>query len=54
MREYQLQHGADKASAYQSVLHFMAGLLVIGFIANLMVRPVASKYWLAEKGKSNA
>jgi MFS family permease len=54
MREYQLQHGADKASAYQSVLHFMAGLLVIGFVANLMVHPVASKYWLAEKGKSNA
>lgn len=54
MREYQLQHGADKASAYQSVLHFMAGLLVIGFVANLMVRPVASKYWLTEKGKSNA
>jgi MFS family permease len=49
MREYQLQHGADKASAYQSVLHFMAGLLVIGFVANLLVRPVASKYWLAEK-----
>jgi MFS family permease len=54
MREYQLQHGADKAGAYQSVLHFMAGLLVLGFVANLMVRPVASKYWLAEKGKANA
>ena len=48
-REYQLQHGADKASAYQSVLHIMAGLLAIGFIANLVVRPVASKYWLPEK-----
>lgn len=54
MREYQLRHGADKAGAYQGVLHFMAGLLVVGFVANLMVRPVASKYWLAEKGKSNA
>ena len=49
MREYQLQHGADKASAYQSVLHLMAGILVIGFVANLLVRPVAAKYWLAEK-----
>jgi MFS family permease len=48
MREYQLQHGADKASAYQSVLHVMAGLLVVGFVANLLVRPVAQKYWLAE------
>jgi len=49
MREYQIQHGADKASAYQSVLHLMAALLVVGFVANLMVRPVDSKYWLPEK-----
>jgi MFS family permease len=54
MREYELRHGADKAGAYQSVLHFMAGLLIIGFVANFMVRPVASKYWMAEtKGASN-
>jgi MFS family permease len=49
MREYQLQHGADKASAYQGVLHVMAGLLVVGFIANLLVRPVTEKHWLAER-----
>jgi MFS family permease len=48
MREYQLAHGADKASAYQSVLHVMAGLLVVGFIANLLVKPVAERYWLPE------
>ncbi|MGC1903034.1 MAG: OFA family MFS transporter [Candidatus Acidiferrum sp.] len=49
MREYQLAHGADKASAYQTVLHVMAGLLVIGFVANLMVKPVAERYWVSEK-----
>src|SRR6202046_3687858 len=49
MRAYELRHGADKASAYQSVLHVMAGLLVVGLIANLMVRPVAQKYWLPGK-----
>ena len=52
MRENQIRHGADKASAYQSVLHVMAGLLVVGFIANMLVRPVAQKYWLAEKAGS--
>jgi len=52
MREYQLAHGADKAGAYQTVLDVMAGLLVIGFIANLSVRPVDQKYWLPEKGSS--
>jgi MFS family permease len=49
MREYQIAHGADKASAYQTVMHMMAGLLVIGFIANLLVQPVAQKYWMAER-----
>jgi MFS family permease len=49
MREYQIAHGADKASAYQTVLHIMAALLVVGFVANLLVRPVAEKYWLSEK-----
>jgi MFS family permease len=46
MREYQIQHGSDKASAYQTVLHVMAGLLVVGFIANFLVRAVAEKYWI--------
>ncbi len=49
MREYQIAHGADKASAYQTVLHVMAGLLLVGFVANLLVRPVAQKYWMPEK-----
>ena len=48
MREYQLAHGSDQASAYQTVLHVMAGLLAVGFLANLMVRPVDKKYWMSE------
>jgi MFS family permease len=49
MREYQLEHGADPTTAYRTVLHLMAGILVIGFVANSLVRPVAQKYWLAER-----
>jgi MFS family permease len=45
LREYQLAHGVEKAGAYQTVLHVMSGLLVLGFIANLLVRPVDQKYW---------
>lgn len=48
MREYQIQHGANKASAYQTVLHVMAVLLLIGLVANFLVRPVAEKYWLKD------
>jgi hypothetical protein len=45
-REYELEHGVDKAGAYQSVLHIMCVLLIVGFIANLLVKPVAEKYWM--------
>jgi MFS family permease len=45
-REYQLAHGATKASAYQGVLHIMTGLLLVGLVANFLVRPVAKKYYL--------
>ncbi len=52
MREFQLEHGVDRAGAYQTVLHVMAALLVVGFVANLLVRPVAQKYWLPEGERS--
>ena len=34
-----------REEAYSLILHLMSGLLVIGFIANLLVRPVDEKYW---------
>ncbi|HEX3436507.1 MAG TPA: OFA family MFS transporter [Pseudacidobacterium sp.] len=46
MRESQLKQGVDRASAYQLVLHIMVGLLIVGFLANLFVRPVPEKYWV--------
>src|SRR6202035_926714 len=36
LREYQIAHGADKSSAYQTVLHVMAGPVGGGFVAELM------------------
>ncbi len=37
-----------KQQAYPLILHIMSGLLAVGFIANLLVRPVNSKHWLKE------
>jgi MFS family permease len=44
-REYQLAHGVDRAGAYQTVLHIVAGLLLVGFTANFLLRPVSEKHW---------
>ncbi len=38
-----------KENAYPLILHIMTGLLVVGFLANLLIRPVDQQYWLQEK-----
>jgi len=37
-----------KEAAYPLILHIMCGLLTVGFVANLLVRPVSEKYWLKD------
>jgi MFS family permease len=39
----------SKLDVYPQILHIMCGLLVVGFVANLLVRPVAAKYWMQEQ-----
>jgi MFS family permease len=39
----------NKQDAYPQILHIMSGLLVVGFVANLMVRPVAPEHWMKEQ-----
>ena len=46
LREYQIDHGVQPAAAYNSVMYILAGLLVIGFLANLAVKPVAEQYYM--------
>jgi MFS family permease len=38
-----------RQDAYPLILHIMSGLLVVGFLANLLVRAVDAKYWLQEQ-----
>ncbi|MCQ8119728.1 L-lactate MFS transporter [Methylomonas rosea] len=44
IREYQISQGVAKADAYNVTMYIMAGLLVVGFIANLSIRPVHEKH----------
>jgi MFS family permease len=46
--------GHSRQQAYPVILHIMSGLLVVGFIANLLVRPVAEKYWMPASATSGA
>ena len=40
--------GVPKAEAYNATMYLMCGLLLAGFVANLLVRPVDAKHHLAE------
>jgi MFS family permease len=44
IREYNVTHGVPKAQAYNVTMYIMAGLLVIGFICNLLVRAVNKRF----------
>ena len=48
IREYQIARGVPAAQAYNTTMYILAGLLVIGFFANLAVRPVAERYYMTE------
>ncbi len=45
-RQRQLAAGVSKHAAYQSILHGLVALLVLGLIANLSVAPVAERFWI--------
>ena len=48
LRESQLAAGVPRAAAYDTTLYILAGLLVLGFICNLLIRPVADKYFMTD------
>jgi MFS family permease len=47
IREYQRDHGVPGAHAYDFTMYLMAGLLVIGFLCNLAVRPVDEHHYMS-------
>jgi len=48
MREYQQDLGLPKAEAYNQSMYIFVGLLVVGLICNLMIRPVADKHFMSD------
>ncbi|MCX7899350.1 MAG: MFS transporter, partial [Methylocystis sp.] len=46
IREYQLGVGVPREAAYNQTMHVLAGLLLAGLACNLLVRPVAEKFFM--------
>jgi MFS family permease len=45
IRDAQIQAGVERAQVYDRTMYILAGFLVVGFLCNALVRPVATK-WL--------
>ncbi len=44
IRQYQIDNGVPKAQAYSVTMYIMCGLLLIGFLCNVAMRPVNEKH----------
>jgi MFS family permease len=49
IRQVQLDAGVAKSLVYDRTLYILAGLLLVGLILNLLVKPVADKYFMTDK-----
>jgi MFS family permease len=48
IREAQISAGVPRAQVYDRTLYILAGMLVAGFVANLLIRPVARKWFMKD------
>jgi len=48
IREYQIERGIPATQAYNVTMYLMAALLVLGFFANLAVRPVPERFFMSD------
>jgi MFS family permease len=46
IRQNQIDHGVAKADAYSVTMYLMAGLLVVGLICNLLVKPLGEHFYV--------
>ena len=49
LRQAQLDSGVPKALVYDNTLYIMAGLLAVGLICNLLIRPVHEKHYMTDE-----
>ena len=48
MREYQLGLGIPREQVYNQTMFILVGMLAVGFVCNLLIKPVDAKYFMSE------
>lgn len=49
IREAQIAAGIPRAQVYDFTMYILAGMLLVGFICNLFVKPVDPKWYMSEQ-----
>jgi MFS family permease len=49
MRDYQLRLGVPREQVYNKTMYILVGLLAVGLLCNLLVRPVAARYFMTSE-----
>ena len=48
MREYQLSLGIPREQVYNQTMYILVGMLIVGLICNLLVRPLDNKHFMTD------
>ena len=48
MREYQLGLGIPREQVYNQTMYILVGMLIVGLICNLMIRPLNNKWFMTD------
>ena len=48
MRDYQLSLGLAQSQVYNQTMYILVGMLILGLVCNLMIRPVADKWFMTD------
>jgi MFS family permease len=54
IRQHEIDAGVPAAAAYNMTMYLLAGLLVLGLLGNLLVRPVSDSRFRSEKAEPSA
>jgi MFS family permease len=49
MREYQLSLGLPRDQVYNQTMYILTGMLMVGLVCNLLVRPLADKWFMSDE-----
>ena len=48
IRDYQLAHGVTQAQSYDVAMYILAGMLAVGFVLNLLIKPVDEDTYMTD------